>query len=222
MRYSALEQLFNARLMDMAAHKMHLYITDARLARELQNDEFIASLRGSDGKLDIKRYEEVLARQGMSPQMFENSVRADLSARQVLAGITETALSTPAQAAPVINAYLEQHQVQLLTLPASDYAKRVPISAMFWIFKSIFPTEFLLCFRSVRLLCIFWQLIEDADTCPRIHAAPRMLQRGWLCRGAMSCRRCLILKIGQQRLVCILEQQYSFLEMRKERKSVSY
>lgn len=124
MRYSALEQLFNARLMDMAARKMHLYITDARLARELQNDEFIASLRGPDGKLDIKRYEEVLARQGMSPQMFENSVRADLSARQVLAGITETALSTPAQAAPVINAYLEQRQVQLLTLPASDYAKQ--------------------------------------------------------------------------------------------------
>ena len=85
MRRITLEQMLRERVMAVAAQKMRLVTTDKRLARQLREDPFIASLRSADGQLDMARYREVLARQGMTPEMFENSVRADLSARQVLA-----------------------------------------------------------------------------------------------------------------------------------------
>ena len=43
---------------------------------------------------------------------------------QVLAGVTQSNFSVPAQVTPVMDAFLEQRQVRILSLPASDYAKR--------------------------------------------------------------------------------------------------
>ncbi len=124
MRRITLEQMLRERVMAVAAQKMRLVTTDKRLARQLREDPFIASLRSADGQLDMARYREVLARQGMTPEIFENSVRADLSARQVLAGVTQSGFALPAQVAPVMDAFLEQRQVQILSLPASGYAKQ--------------------------------------------------------------------------------------------------
>ena len=124
MRRLTLEQMLRERVLLAAAQKMHLAVTDARLAQQLRQDPFIDSLREADGKLDMTRYRDVLARQGMTPEMFENSVRADLSARQVLAGVTQSSFATPAQATPMMDAYLEQRQAQVLALPASGYAKQ--------------------------------------------------------------------------------------------------
>ena len=124
MRRITLEQMLRDRVLAAAAQTMRLLTTDKRLAEYLGQDPFIASLRGPDGKLDMARYRDVLARQNMTPEMFENSVRAELSARQVLAGVTQSNFSVPAQVTPVMDAFLEQRQVRILSLPASDYAKR--------------------------------------------------------------------------------------------------
>jgi peptidyl-prolyl cis-trans isomerase D len=85
----------------------------------------IASLRGPDGKLDMARYRQLVAQQGMTPEMFEANVRADLSARQVLAGIGGTAFAPPAQAAVSLDALLEKREVQVARFAAADYASRV-------------------------------------------------------------------------------------------------
>jgi len=104
-RYATLERMIRDRVFAAAAAKSKLTTSDQRLARELQQNELIASLRGPDGKLDMARYRQLVSAQGMTPEMFEASVRADLSSRQVLAGLGGSAFDAPAQAGLALNAY---------------------------------------------------------------------------------------------------------------------
>ena len=52
-RYATLERLVSERVLAQAADKFKLTTSDARLARDLQQDPTIASLRLPDGKLDM-------------------------------------------------------------------------------------------------------------------------------------------------------------------------
>jgi len=124
-RYATLERMVRDRVIAAAAAKEKLGASDQRLARELQQNQMINSLRGPDGKLDMARYRQLVAQQGMTPEIFEANVRADLSARQVLAGIGATAFAPPAQAAVSLDALLEKREVQVARFAAADYASRV-------------------------------------------------------------------------------------------------
>jgi peptidyl-prolyl cis-trans isomerase D len=124
-RYATLERMIRDRVIAAAADKAKLTTSDQRLARELQQNELIASLRGPDGKLDMARYRQLVAAQGMTPEMFEASVRADVSSRQVLAGLGGTAFSAPAPAALSLNAFFEGREVQVARFNPADYAAGV-------------------------------------------------------------------------------------------------
>ena len=104
-RYTTLERMVRDRVLQAAAAQSNLGASDQRLARELQQNELIAALRGPDGKLDMARYRQLVGAQGMTPEMFEASVRADLSARQVLAGLGGNSFAVPALASLALNAY---------------------------------------------------------------------------------------------------------------------
>jgi len=127
-RYATLERLVRDRVLAAAAEKYKLTAGDQRLARELQQNQVIASLRGPDGKLDMARYRQLVGAQGMSPEMFEESLRADLSARQVVAGVAATSLATNAQAAPALNAFFEKREVQVARFASADFASRVTVT----------------------------------------------------------------------------------------------
>ncbi|MBE7939615.1 MULTISPECIES: SurA N-terminal domain-containing protein [Ramlibacter] len=127
-KYATLERMVRDRVVMAAASKDHLTASDARLARELQQNPTIAALRGPDGKLDVARYRQLVGAQGMSPQMFEESVRADISSRQVLAGVGGTSFTTAAQAAPTLNAYFERREVQVAQFDPAAYVARVNVS----------------------------------------------------------------------------------------------
>ncbi|NPC56636.1 SurA N-terminal domain-containing protein [Caenimonas soli] len=124
-RYGTLERMIRDRVVAAAAAKAKLMTSDQRLARELQQNETIASLRGPDGKLDMARYRQLVAAQGMTPEMFEAGVRADVSARQVLAGLGGTTFATPAQAALALNAYFETREVQVARFAPAAHAGNV-------------------------------------------------------------------------------------------------
>jgi peptidyl-prolyl cis-trans isomerase D len=124
-RYGTLERLVRERVLLQSARDARLEVSDLRLARELQAIPAIAELRRPDGSLDFDRYRELLGRQGMSPEMFEASVRSELAARQVQAGIVQTALAPAAAADLALAAYHEQREVQLARFATSDYAARV-------------------------------------------------------------------------------------------------
>ena len=124
-RYATLERLVRERVLAAAAVKSKLVTSDAQLARELQNNQAIASLRGPDGKLDMARYRQLVGAQGMTPEMFENSVRADLSTRQVLGGVGGTAIASPAVSAAALNAFFEKREVQVAMFATQAYAAKV-------------------------------------------------------------------------------------------------
>jgi peptidyl-prolyl cis-trans isomerase D len=124
-KYGTLEQLVRERVLAAAVQKQHLLVADQRLARELQTNETIAALRGPDGKLDMKRYEQLLASQGMSPQMFENRVRNDIAVRQVLASVGGSSFTPPTQAAVSLGSFFERREAQLARFNAADFKAKV-------------------------------------------------------------------------------------------------
>jgi peptidyl-prolyl cis-trans isomerase D len=124
-RYATLERLVRDRVLAAAATQSKLATSDQRLARELQQNEVIASLRGPDGKLDMERYRQLVGAQGMTPEMFENGVRAELATRQVLAGLATTGIATPVQAGISLNAYFEKREAQVARFNTADYAAKL-------------------------------------------------------------------------------------------------
>lgn len=124
-RYGTLERMVRDRVLDAAARDAKLTASDQRVARELQNNEVITTLRGPDGKLDMAKYRQLLAAQGLSPEMFEAQVRGELSTRQVLAGLGNSGIATPANANLAVGAYFERREVQVGMFPAGEFAARV-------------------------------------------------------------------------------------------------
>ena len=124
-RYATLERLVRERVLTEAVQDSGLGTSDVRLARELQQDPTIASLRKPDGTLDIERYRQLAANQGLTTDGFEANVRSQLSQRQVEAGVLGTAFSPAALSDVSLNAFYEQREVQVVRFNPKDYASKV-------------------------------------------------------------------------------------------------
>jgi len=72
----------------------------------------------------MERYRQLVGAQGMTPDMFEASVRADLSTRQVMTGVTATGFSSAGVADSALNAYFEKRELQLARFSPSAYAAK--------------------------------------------------------------------------------------------------
>jgi peptidyl-prolyl cis-trans isomerase D len=127
-KYATLERMVRDQVVAAAAQKLQVVVSDSRLARELQQIPAIASLRTPDGKLDMERYKQLAASQGMTPEMFEIQMRADISNRQVIQGVQATAYATLSQTQTAINAFTQRREAQILNFPTSDYLAKVSIS----------------------------------------------------------------------------------------------
>lgn len=142
-RYATLERLVRERLLAAAASKLNLYTSNDRLARELQQNETIATLRRPDGTLDVEAYRQLLSRQGLTPESFEASVRADLSQRQVSMGILASGFTPLALANVSLNAFFERREVRVARFVARDFAAQVkPTDAEIETFYSANPAMF--------------------------------------------------------------------------------
>jgi peptidyl-prolyl cis-trans isomerase D len=127
-RFATLERLVRDKVLLLAAQDRHLNATDAQVARELGANPTIASLRKPDGSLDMDRYTQLLANQGLTPAGFEARVRSDLSVRQVEAAINASALASAAQAGLALNPFFERREAQIVRFLPKDYAAKVTLS----------------------------------------------------------------------------------------------
>jgi len=142
-RYVTLERLVRERVLTEAVQDAHLNTSDARLARELQQSPTIASLRRPDGSIDIERYRQLAANQGLTTDGFEARVRSQLSVRQVEAGLLSTAFSPAALADVSLNAFYERREVQVSRFNPADYAGKVnPSDAEIDAYYQANPTQF--------------------------------------------------------------------------------
>ncbi len=127
-RYATLDKMVNDRLIARASEKQLLVTSDQRLARYLQQDPSIAGLRGADGKLDMERYRQLAASQGMTPEMLEARVRRDLSNQQVLAGLQAAVFASAKQTDTALDAYLQRREIQLKRWSPAEFAAKVDVS----------------------------------------------------------------------------------------------
>lgn len=140
-KYATLDRMVRDRVIAAAAEKSKLTASDAALARELQQQ--LAPLKGADGKIDMAKYRQVVGARGMSPEMYEESVRTDLTARQVVNSVLATSFATPAQASPSLGAYLERREIQVARFDPKDYAGKVnPTDADLEAYYKAHPAEF--------------------------------------------------------------------------------
>ena len=142
-RFASLERIVRERVLIEAVDKLKLQTGDAKLARELQQDPTIASLRLPDGTLDKDRYKQLAAGQGLTPEGFEARVRRDLSVAQVQNAIANTGFSSPRQAGVSLGAYFERREIQFVRFAPADFiAKVTPTDAELDAFYKSNPSQF--------------------------------------------------------------------------------
>ncbi len=127
-RYATLERLVRDRVLAAAADQKQLVTSDQRLAQDLRSNETIASLRKPDGSLDMDRYRQLVGAQGMTPEMFENEVRTDLSRRQVVAGVMGSGVASSAVASVSLNALFERREVQVARFSTMEYSSKIKLT----------------------------------------------------------------------------------------------
>ena len=127
-RQATLERLVRERVLAEAAEKDHLATSDARLARDLQQNPAIAALRKADGSMDMERYRLLVASQGLTPEGFEARVRRELSVRQVEAGVLATVFAPASVADVALGAFFEKREVQVANFPAADFVAKVSLT----------------------------------------------------------------------------------------------
>lgn len=124
-RSELLDNLIQQRAMADEAQREHLTASDNAVRRALLADPVIASLRKPDGSIDIDRYKQLLAMQGMTPEQYDERVRYGLAMQQIPESIEASAFTPKSLAERVAQLAEAQRVVQALMLHASDYAAKV-------------------------------------------------------------------------------------------------
>lgn len=121
MKRETLDQLVRERVLQTAALKQHLAVSDERLATVFRTDPQFAFLRNPDGTVN----KNLLLAQGMSSEMFAQRLRQDLTLRQVLGGVGGSALASTANAGLAFDALLQRRELQLQRFEAKDFAAQI-------------------------------------------------------------------------------------------------
>lgn len=125
LRRDTLDNMVRERLLLAAANQLHLFPTVARMTRLFDSDPQVAGLRGPDGKIS----RDLLAMQGMTPEIFDQRLRQDYGVRQVLAGIVGTAPAPAAAASAALDALLQRRAVQVQLFAPASYVTKINPSA---------------------------------------------------------------------------------------------
>jgi peptidyl-prolyl cis-trans isomerase D len=105
-------------------HKIGLRIGDKQIAAEIQ--KIPGFFDRVSGRFDKTTYQQLLAQNGLTPDMFERSVRDDLESQQMASGIV-SGLRLPRAYAAIAAIYqLETRDVAWFTVEPSNVAKVVP------------------------------------------------------------------------------------------------
>ncbi|MBS0292272.1 MAG: SurA N-terminal domain-containing protein [Proteobacteria bacterium] len=142
-RYATLERLVRDRVLQVAAQKMHMLTSDARLARELQSIPQIAALKRPDGSLDAEAYRALAASQGLTPEGLEARMRNDISISQVMGSVLSSAFAGPAEARLAIDAIFQRREIQVVRFNPAAFVNKVTVTdADLEAYYKAHPTKF--------------------------------------------------------------------------------
>ena len=127
-KYRVLEDLVNQQVLNTAVQKMRLGASDRQVAEAIAQDPSIAALRDAKGNMDLPRYQQLLASNGLTPAMYEAQVRQSMGVQKLQMSIFATAPQVPALRDALLQAAMQTREVQLARFPSSDYAAKVNLS----------------------------------------------------------------------------------------------
>jgi peptidyl-prolyl cis-trans isomerase D len=120
-RAQTLEALVRERVMQVAARKLHLPVSDDRLRRLFTQDPQFATIRNADGSVN----KELLQAQGMTSEGFAERLRLDLAIQQVSRGVTDSSLASPAVVSSALDAMLQRREIRMARFDAKEYLARI-------------------------------------------------------------------------------------------------
>ena len=124
-RRQLLDSLIQQRALADEAQRVHLTASDDAVRRALLADPVISSLRNPDGSVDVDRYKQLLAMQGMTPEQYDERVRYSLAIDQIPASIQSSAFTPKSVAEQLTKLAEQQRALQPLVLHPGDYASKV-------------------------------------------------------------------------------------------------
>lgn len=124
-KIETLNQLISNKALAVEVAKNHLTVATPVLQKNILATP---GLTKPDGSFDAERYKNLLATQGMTPALYEQRLRQELSEQQLLGAIQNTAF-TPKTVLNRVGDIIEQERdVQSLNFKAADYLAQVKIT----------------------------------------------------------------------------------------------
>lgn len=121
-KQNLLDQLIAERAIAAEVVRSHLTVSDALLQRVIK-EQF-----GGEGAFDMERYKSILAAQGMTPTMYDQRLRRDLTLQQLGNAIQATGFAPRAVAKTLSDIGAQEREVQELLLPVADFVPQVKVT----------------------------------------------------------------------------------------------
>lgn len=122
-RRAVLQQLIQSAVLDQYAIDAGYRTPDQALLRVLtSNPRFQVN-----GKFSTQRYEAILANAGLTPTVFEASLRRNLVTGQVRAGVVGSAFAAPPAVQRAYGLLRQQRELAYLVFPRAAYADQVQV-----------------------------------------------------------------------------------------------
>jgi peptidyl-prolyl cis-trans isomerase D len=138
-----LDGLIEQRVLADETQRLHLTASDDAVRRVLLNDPVISSLKNPDGSIDVERYKQLLAMQGMTPDQYDERVRYSLAMQQLPASIQGSAFTSKVLAQHLTELAEQQREVQGIAFHPRDYAAKVqPTDAQLQAYYDAHRNEF--------------------------------------------------------------------------------
>jgi peptidyl-prolyl cis-trans isomerase D len=124
-RQGILDDLIARKAMGAEASKNKLTVTDQSLQQSILETP---GLKKPDNTFDTDRYKSLLAMQGMTPTMYEASLRQDLALQQLLNSVQNSAISSKTVAERIALISEQEREIQTLSFKAKNYVAEVKIT----------------------------------------------------------------------------------------------
>ncbi|KIG11436.1 SurA N-terminal domain-containing protein [Caballeronia concitans] len=142
-RSAMVDSLVQQRAMSDETQRLHLTASDDAVRRALLADPGIASLRKPDGTIDVDRYKQLLAMQGMTPAQYDERMRYTIANQQIPASIQQSSFTSKSLAQSLTELAEQRRAVQGMLLRTADYAAKVqPTDAQLHAYYDAHRNEF--------------------------------------------------------------------------------
>lgn len=125
LRFAVIDNLVQQRLLLARAARTGLVITDRQVQDLVSNVDAFKE----DGKFSYARYEQLLKAQSMTPPIFEQRIRQDLTTDHVIHPYSSSSFVSRAEAANLLRITEQQREISYFTLAPDRFVSQVKLDA---------------------------------------------------------------------------------------------